>query len=639
MGWPDVKSAPPFRFGLRTRFIVIAGLLVLATIASGLWSALSFARLSSLMGETLIDSEATTSAASDFTTALEREDDALLLHLTDSERGGLALAQSRDSVNAKLAQFAKLLTTAEERSTADALGRDVTSYRAATDALLATASGPTGFGRYHREVNPLLRQAVARAGVVRDQHFSATQRVAVWARDEAHRSVLIVSGVSVAAFMFSIAVVLYLARIIIWPLRELSTNVDAMRQGDFERRSRVRRHDELGRLADGINRMSEDLLEFRRTNIREVLRAKRTLEATLAALPDAVVVAGPDGAISSANEAAVRLLRGKCCAQPPSADGIELPPAGQAMVQNALAGGLVDPPQFSPRLTLSLDVDGHTREFLPRVVPIRSSNAEEQGVVLVLNDVTEFIRLDERRLELVAVASHEFKTPLTTLRMALLMLKEASGGLGSREQALVATALFGVDQLGQTVDEFLDLTRIEAGQLRLSYERISFGDLVTRVAHTFRPRCDEAGIALEVAECGVFAPVRGDAARLAAVLGNLLDNAVKYTPSGGTVRVRAALLEASTQSSPSRVEVSVSDSGPGVPAEFRERIFEKFFRVEHLRPQRERGARGSGIGLYLARQIVEAHGGEIACGSGDGARGANIGFVIPLEPPKEMLSE
>jgi NtrC-family two-component system sensor histidine kinase KinB len=170
----------------------------------------------------------------------------------------------------------------------------------------------------------------------------------------------------------------------------------------------------------------------------------------------------------------------------------------------------------------------------------------------------------------------------------------------------------------------LDLTRIEAGQLRLQCEQVDLDALVEQAARALRPRFDDAAIRLRIVREASSALVPGDAARLRIVFVNLLDNALKYTPSGGEVEVRLG----ASDDLPSCLRIVVTDTGPGVPATFRERIFEKFFRVEHYRDELAQGIHGAGIGLYLCRQIVEAHGGSIRCEPGNDGRGMQ--FVIEL---------
>jgi NtrC-family two-component system sensor histidine kinase KinB len=255
-----------------------------------------------------------------------------------------------------------------------------------------------------------------------------------------------------------------------------------------------------------------------------------------------------------------------------------------------------------------------TRRLLPRIVPI----AERRGKVLVLSDVTELARLDEMRLELVAVASHELRTPLTTMRMTLSMLRERAATLEARDRELVETALVGVDQLSLLVDEFLDLTRIEAGQLDLQWARVSLRELVARAVASFAPACEQARIAIELEQGELSPSIAADPNRLAMVVSNLLANAVEYTPAGGRVVVR-------TSEHDGVASIEVADSGPGVPVEYRERVFERFFRVQHASD----ASAGAGIGLYIARQVTEAHDGTIRCGD-SALGGASFVMTIPL---------
>ena len=124
--------------------------------------------------------------------------------------------------------------------------------------------------------------------------------------------------------------------------------------------------------------------------------------------------------------------------------------------------------------TIRVERNGAVQRLLPRVVPVSALNPQQRGAILLLDYVTDLVRLDEMRSELVAVASHELQTPLTTLRMTLLMLKEASDLLPGRQRQLVDTSLIGVEQLTETVHEFLDLTRIEAAELRLTLSRCTW---------------------------------------------------------------------------------------------------------------------------------------------------------------------
>jgi two-component system, NtrC family, sensor histidine kinase KinB len=627
------------RMGLRARFVWTAALLLSVTFASGLYSAITFSHLGRVTGETLRDSDDTTAATSRLTSSLEREDDALLLRLTDeSEPARQDLLAERQSVESAFAQLSALLTTPVEQRIAADLRRDIEAYHLAGDQLAGGEAKSDAIDRYHREVNPLLRAAVERAGHIRDEHFNGTQRVALFARDESRRATRAVALLSLGALVLSVLVALRVARVVIGPLRELTESAEAIRHGDFAQRVRTDSEDELGRLAATFNRMAEDLAEFRKSNLGEVIGAKKTLEATLTALPDAVVVIDAEGGIASRNAAADQLLLDIGARRSNRIDELPLPAGTLALLRDVLLGRAAPNPTVDLAAALSFSVRGETRKLLPRILPVPGLAAGRQGAVLVLYDVTELARLDEMRSELVAVASHEFGTPLTTLRMTLLMMGEGGDGRPVRQQDLLATALVGVEQLATTVDEFLDLTRIEAGRLRLNLDRVNLDALLAETLRSIRTRYEEAKLELHAAIAQRLPTIWADGIRLKVVLSNILTNAAKYTPPGGRVSVEASWLQNAGAGQTSVVQIAVTDTGRGVPPDLRERIFDKFFRVEHHRGTEEGGVRGSGIGLYLARQVVEAHGGRILCEAGPGGTGTRIAFTLPLDRPADSGS-
>src|SRR5581483_398172 len=166
-------------------------------------------------------------------------------------------------------------------------------------------------------------------------------------------------------------------------------------------------------------------------------------------------------------------------------------------------------------------------------------------------------------------------------------------------------------------------------------ERVSMAAVVAEALRDARTHCEDAGITLRSMVDPDLPLVRLDPARVGVVLTNVLSNAIKYRPDGGYVTVTVTRMGAAGEGS--TIRVAVSDTGRGVPEELRDRIFEKFFRVEHQTADDD-GVRGSGIGLYLAREVVEAHGGTIRCETGDGGRGTRILFELPIAGPSEASS-
>jgi NtrC-family two-component system sensor histidine kinase KinB len=588
---------------LRTR-LAIAGLVLLATtVVTGVWSVSAFRRVSRVIGETVSANERVTGATARLASTLEREDDAALLVLSDPVKGNEEIKRWRAEVDKELAGIGEL----ETGPLGQRLRDEVDAYENAVDALEANATADDAHARYHDAVNPLLRRAVATTTEVRDQHLASSQSVAEWAGLQSTRSMQIVATISLVALALLVLVVVHFARVVMRPIGEITRAVQSIRRGDFTPRVGAQRDDEIGRLGAGVNQMADELEEFKRTNIGEVIHAKETLEATLEAFPDAVLVFGDDGKVTAANPRAREAV------------AADVPESMRSVVDAVLTAGTAPDATVDLAKAVELSVAGSKRRLLPRVVPI----ADRRGAVLVLSDVTELAKLDQMRLELVAVASHELRTPLTTMRMTLSMLQERATTYALPDRELVATAMVGIEQLSQLVDEFLDLTRIEAGQLRLQRTRLKLETVVDAAAKAIAPACEQARVSLAV-EHGTNLPpsIVADQARLAMVVSNLLANAVKYTPAGGQVRVH-------TSAHDDKITIEVDDSGPGIAPELRERVFERFYRVERATPGAIASA-GAGIGLYIARQVSEAHGGTIVCQASP-LGGARFVVTIPAE--------
>jgi NtrC-family two-component system sensor histidine kinase KinB len=612
---------------LSTKYLLSSAVLVLSTVACGMFGVYTFARLSIVVGGTLHDSQATLDLTTRAATLLEREDDELLRAMVERSAGGASsLTSQRQQFDTLYVQLPPILVGAEELEAGRHLRSYVDAYRAATDDLLRANDPPTALVRYHQSVNPLLRKAVAECGAIREVNFREMQGAGERARDEASRATFVVAGVALVALFISVAVARHLTRTVVRPVLALTESVEAIERGEFGNRVRVPSEDELGRLGSGFNRMAEALDEFRRSNLGEVLRAKKNLEATLEALPDAVVVVNPGGNIDAMNRPARMLLRKE---DPDARRGPweRLPLAEPARRELALAlEGRTKRPRLDLRQAFDAGSDGATQRLLPLAVTVPDPDGDGYGAVLVLYDVTELARLDELRSEVVAVASHELKTPLTAIRMNLLLLGETVTCLPTKQREMLETALQGCEELATLTERFLDVTRIEAGQLKLSLEATDLRNVIDTLVQRYRSRCEDAGLSFTVKMSEAPHVSLIDAPRLETVLSNVLGNAVKYTPKGGAVSLE---VRDGNDDAKETVRIVVTDSGPGVPEELQTRVFDKFFRVEHARPSASRKPPGAGLGLYLCKQIVDAHGGTIRMRTASMTGGTQVEIALP----------
>jgi NtrC-family two-component system sensor histidine kinase KinB len=616
---------------LHTRFLLSGCLIVLTTVACSALAAWTLYRMSRGIHETLLDSQRTIEALATLTGALEREDDAVLLairgHFTAARE---ELGRQRAAFDRALASLRPHLTEPDERALVTRFEQNVAELRQLGDQIVSASATIGLFDMYHDRVNPALRQAVAVATELREMQFHAMTHAGMEAEGQARWAMWVVAGIAVAALLLSSCIAVLLTRRVVGPVSLLTQAAEALGTGDFERRVDIHSPDELGRLAAGFNRMATALAEIQRLNVAQVLEAKGMLEATLEAIPDAVLLFDAQEQVLSTNQAA-RVVLGLLDHNPSTPlDTLPVSPACVQAVREALAGLHPPAPSADLRDAFTLVVNGTPVKLLPVVIPVPHFVEQGHGAVLVLYDVTAFAQLDELRMELIAVASHELKTPLTTLAMTLLMLREEGTALPERQRLMLASALAAADDLGKTIDELLDLTRADAGQLRLATERLDLCRLVDEAVRQCGARFEESGVRLEIQQEVHSAFCQGDAVRLLLVLNNVLANALKYSPPGGVVRVTVSRQNAGSGNG-AILYLAVTDAGPGIPAEFRERVFEKFFRVEHHRRVDAKERKGTGIGLYLCKHIITAHGGHIWCDAGAHGIGTRLALTLPGE--------
>ena len=228
-------------------------------------------------------------------------------------------------------------------------------------------------------------------------------------------------------------------------------------------------------------------------------------------------------------------------------------------------------------------------------------------------------RLEELRRNMVTDVAHELRTPLSNIRGYLEALRD---GVVEPNRQIIDSLYEEAMLLNRLVDDLQELALAEAGQLRLERRPVALADVADRAVEAIRPRAAARGIALQVNLPEDLPLVDIDPQRVGQVLGNLLSNALTYTPSGGEVVVGARTRE-------SEVEVSVSDTGEGIPTEDLPYIFERFYRVDK---SRSRATGGTGLGLAIVKQLVEAHGGRIEVESEVG-RGTRFTFTLPVAEP------
>jgi two-component system, OmpR family, phosphate regulon sensor histidine kinase PhoR len=406
--------------------------------------------------------------------------------------------------------------------------------------------------------------------------------------------------VGALALLLALAFSLAFSHAVTRRLRTMRQVALDMAAGNLDARVRSRHADELGALGNTLDRLAEELK--RRLGQLEGERAEmRTLIDSMA---EGVLAVGPDGAVRRSNPAARRMfdLPTDMTGSPPEAVARRKPFLD--LVRRALAGETVP--------ATELDVGGSSLLATAQPLP-------QGGAVLVFLDTTARRRLEEVRRDFVANASHELKTPLTAIRGYSETLLDDDLPADVR-RGFIRTLHANADRLHLILDDLLDLSRIESGGWTPEPEAVDLDHAARDAWLPLHDKAQQRGVSLRISLDTGAERVTADPAALRQILANLLSNAVRYSPDGGTIEIAAAAGDG-----PGAVRIEVRDQGPGIAAEHLGRIFERFYRVD---PARSRAEGGTGLGLAIVRHLVERHGGRVTARSQPG-QGTTIELTLP----------
>jgi signal transduction histidine kinase len=562
--------------------------------------------------------------------ALERIDSSFQFALAG--RQDSAMHQYRDNwkaYEAALHTEEDNITLPGERELVERLVEETTAYRRQGDAFYRLMPN-----------HPERQQAYFGQGGLLDRFKvikDVSYRILVLNQDnmkEASRDARQTAASSLVALVAGLVVAVILAGVAAWrmirtilqPIRAITQAATGIGAGNLDQLVSYSARDELGELAEQFNRMARRLRDYRFSHSAQLLRAQRTSQATINSFPDPVLVVDTEGLVEMANPAAQRLFGvvPKKASQPP-APPWQPPEPLRSPLTEALHGQRdYRPSEFDH--AVSLNSDGSQGSYLPRILTIHDPYGSPLGAAVLLQDVTRFRFLDQVKSDLVATASHELKTPLTSLRLDVhLLLEESVGPLTAKQTELLLDARDSAERLLAIVENLLNLARLEERRAQLERQPVAPGTLLRAALDAIRPRAEDKGLDLVIEPGDELPPLTVDADQLGHALGNLLDNAVAYTDRGGRITLAAARTA-------DAVVLSVSDTGVGIPPEHLPHVFDRFFRV----PGQSRG-QGTGLGLAIARETVAAQGGTLSCESTPGV-GTTFRLSFPLTAAEAGLA-
>ncbi len=583
----------PLHSSLRTRLLLTLLPLVAMFLLMGICAIASFSRLAGRVDAKVKENYRSIMAIQTINSLLDEWVQGFIPSGPGSPNSATnALAEYNRQFEQNLALLAKSRPLPGEQ----ALVRQLTSdyhdlYDAATAPIRPRASGATGELRGSAFLL-LVAGLRSELGKIRGLNYEAILAADHDVQNAVRQMTRWMAFGLAVVLAFSIFFCYRIGRSILQPIRNLTAATRELGDGNLRAPVPVLANDELGALAVAFNKMAGLLQEYRRSTTSEIVRLHRTMEATLASFPDPVFVLNKEGGIELKNPAATILSAALQL-------GNELPVRLQSLAQSALSSGRnFLPHDFSEGLTFRFE--GADRFFLPRVLAMQDREGALFGVAVVLQDVTRFRLLDSAKTNLVATVSHELKSPLTSVRMGLhLLLEKTLGGLTPKQEELLVAARDDSEKLLRILNDLLDLARLEEGSEALRREKVAPVELLQSMRDQMADRASARGIKINCVVDPQLPSVSVDRQRMDHVFTNLIANAVKYSPEGGEIILRAVRTRQGS------VEFSVTDHGAGIPEQYQSRVFDRFFRV----PGQDKN--GAGLGLPIAREITVAHGGRI----------------------------
>lgn len=422
--------------------------------------------------------------------------------------------------------------------------------------------------------------------------------------DEINRILAVGAAVSLS---ITLIIGIFIARTITRPISDMRKQAQAMAKGNFSRKVKVYGNDEMGQLAIAFNHLTNQLQESQSTTESE----RRKLASVLSNMTDGVIATDRKGRVSLINDSALDMLR-----------------TTRELVLNRPITSVLSLEKeytFEDLIDLkeSLSLDFSTEEE-PYILRAAFSVTQREtgyvtGLIAVIHDNTEQEKIDMERREFVSNVSHELRTPLTTMRSYLDALAEGAWQNEEIAPKFLHVTQTETERMIRLVNDLLKLSRMDSEEYELNQEFVDFNKFFSAIIERFEfSKSQNVQFQRQFTDESLFVEIDPD--KMTQVIDNIISNALKYSPDGGTVCFGIEKAE-------DDIIVSIADEGMGIPQDMVKRIFDRFYRADRAR---SRAMGGTGLGLAIAKEMIQAHGGTIWAESEEG-KGTTIFFTLPLE--------
>jgi len=453
-------------------------------------------------------------------------------------------------------------------------------------------------------------------------NMDAIQRKSIVAKNSAESGIFWISITGLTCFIIAFTLLINLPSDIANPIRDLTESIRQIAAKNYSQRVNFETNDEFGNLAKSFNTMAEKLQEYSDSNLDKLMMEKKRIETLINNMRDPAIGLDENDKILFANEEALKISGLK-------ATDIIGKPANEVALSNDLVRSLlqhlVEGNTEKNQETLKIYADNKESYFEKQVVPIvilptGEEEKKEIGSFIILRNVTAHKELDFAKTNFIAMVSHEFKTPIASMKMSLQLLEnENIGNLNIEQKQLVSSIKDDTKRLLRTTGELLNITQVETGKTLLKIESFDVNESILDALEATKILAEQKNMSIKVKLDEYLPKIMADKEKTTWVISNLVSNAIRYSYEKSSVEISA-------QEKNDFLQITVKDNGMGISPQYKNKIFDKYFRI----PGSEK--EGTGLGLAISKEFIEAQGGTISVKSDLG-----IGSEFYIKLPSQIL--
>lgn len=591
------------RKGLKFKIrIVFTTILVIFSLSS-IWSIINFNNLSKSIDNIMESNYRSIEAAQNMIIAIERQDSAVLEHMfSQSDEKVLAFNENEKIFITWLSRAEDNVTEVGEQEIINQINSYYIEYISSSHYLISLRreEGSSVLNDTYYNMNfPLFEKT---KGACRD--LLALNQNSMLNRKENAREIAIKAtattiAISMGAFVISLILVTFLGNKIVKPLYDFIEKTKRISEGNYNQKLDITGDDEIAKLATEFNNMSEKLVSYNEQNISNLIEEKNKSEAIVSSIGDGIIVTDNEHRLILVNHQAERIFNIREH-EVLNKHLLEIINNEKLFALFKVANEHPYDNSYKKYDDIELQTMQGTSYFRINVRPILMKSGNRFGIVALIQDITKIKEVDKMKSDFISTVSHEFRTPLTSITMAVgLLLEEIPGNLTVKQRELVDAIKEDSERLNKLVGELLDLSKLEAGKMELDFQAHHMNEIIDYVMKFFKLQMEDIGAKLTKVIPEELHDVKIDINKISWVVSNLIANAVRYIPKDGTGSIVISIKEIY-----GKQIVSISDNGTGINETLQKHIFDKFV-------QGPEGSGGAGLGLAICKEIVRAHGGDI----------------------------